>query len=418
MDIPRKKTQSTLLRRYWPWIIGLAMVCFALNYLWLLSQANFSVDAKNIVTDEVKRGEFSVSVRGSGVLVPDNVQWLSASVEATVERVVVKPGTIVKRGDLIVELSNPQLLQLLEETQWELEARVAEAKASQVVLKSTFLMQKAAMLNAKLDYQSSKLKLEAHTQLLSRNLGVVAKIDYEQTRLETIQSKQRWDIQQEVLSTMQESIEAQNNARIARLNKMRKELERAQHQVENLTIFASIDSVVQEVPVEPGQRISMGGNIAKLAQQDSLIAEIDIPELEIRNVAIGQTVIIDTRNYKVTGRVSRIDPAVVNGNVQVDVEFTDKLPLDARPDLAVEGEIKIAEIPDTLFVNRPLFAQSQSETAVYKISQDGNFAQRVMVTLGKGSIHQIQVMDGLSSGDKIIISDPSSWDSYQKIRIN
>jgi HlyD family secretion protein len=386
--------------------------------LWLLSQANFSVDAKNIVTDEVKRGEFSVSVRGSGVLVPDNVQWLSASVEATVERVVVKPGTIVKRGDLIVELSNPQLLQLLEETQWELEARVAEAKASQVVLKSTFLMQKAAMLNAKLDYQSSKLKLEAHTQLLSRNLGVVAKIDYEQTRLETIQSKQRWDIQQEVLSTMQESIEAQNNARIARLNKMRKELERAQQQVENLTIFASIDSVVQEVPVEPGQRISMGGNIAKLAQQDSLIAEIDIPELEIRNVAIGQTVIIDTRNYKVTGRVSRIDPAVVNGNVQVDVEFTDKLPLDARPDLAVEGEIKIAEIPDTLFVNRPLFAQSQSETAVYKISQDGNFAQRVMVTLGKGSIHQIQVMDGLSSGDKIIISDPSSWDSYQKIRIN
>lgn len=418
MDISRKKTQNTLLRRYWPWTIGLAIGCFALNYLWLLSQADFSIDAKGIVTDEVKRGEFSVSVRGSGVLVPDNVQWLSASVEARVERVVVKPGTIVKRGDLIVELSNPQLLQLLEETQWELEARVAEAKASQVVLKSTFLMQKATMLNAKLDYESSKLKLEAHTQLLSRNLGVVSKIDYEQTRLETIQSKQRWDIQQEVLSTMQESIEAQNNARIARLNKMRKELERAQQQVENLKIFASINSVVQEVPVEPGQRISMGGNIAKLAQQDSLIAEINIPELEIRNVAIGQTVIIDTRNYKVTGRVSRIDPAVVNGNVQVDVEFTDKFPLDARPDLAVEGEIKIAEIFDTLFVNRPLFAQSQSDTAVYKISQDGNFAERVMVTLGKGSIHQIQVMDGLSSGDKIIISDPSSWDSYQKIRIN
>jgi len=418
LDISRKKTQNTLLRRYWPWTIGLAIGCFALNYLWLLSQADFSIDAKGIVTDEVKRGEFSVSVRGSGVLVPDNVQWLSASVEARVERVVVKPGTIVKRGDLIVELSNPQLLQLLEETQWELEARVAEAKASQVVLKSTFLMQKATMLNAKLDYESSKLKLEAHTQLLSRNLGVVSKIDYEQTRLETIQSKQRWDIQQEVLSTMQESIEAQNNARIARLNKMRKELERAQQQVENLKIFASINSVVQEVPVEPGQRISMGGNIAKLAQQDSLIAEINIPELEIRNVAIGQTVIIDTRNYKVTGRVSRIDPAVVNGNVQVDVEFTDKFPLDARPDLAVEGEIKIAEIFDTLFVNRPLFAQSQSDTAVYKISQDGNFAERVMVTLGKGSIHQIQVMDGLSSGDKIIISDPSSWDSYQKIRIN
>ena len=146
---------------------------------------------------------------------------------------------------------------------------------------------------------------------------------------------------------------------------MCKKLERAQQQVENLKIVASIDSVVQEVAVEPGQRISMGGNIAKLAQQDSLIAEINIPELEIRNVAIGQTVIIDTRNNKVTGRVSRIDPAVVNGNVQVDVEFISQLPLDARPDLAVEGEIKISEISDTLFVNRPLFAQSQSETAVY-----------------------------------------------------
>jgi multidrug resistance efflux pump len=390
----------------------------ALNYLWYLSQADFSVGAESIVYDEVKRGEFSVSVRGTGVLVPDNIQWLSASVEARVERVVVKPGTLVKRGDLIVELSNPQLLQLLEETQWELEARLAEATASEVLQKSAFLTQKATMLNAKLDYESSKLKLEAHTQLLNRSSGVVSKIDYEQTRLETVQSKQRWDIQQEILSTMQESIEAQNNARTARLNKMRKELERAQQQVADLKIVASIDAVVQEVPVEPGQRIAMGGNIARLAQQDSLIAEIKIPELEIRNVAIGQTVIIDTRNNKVTGRVSRVDPAVVNGNVQVDVEFIDKLPRDARPDLAVEGEIKITEISDTLFVNRPLFVQSQSETAVYKISPDGHFAERVLVTMGKGSINQIQVVGGLLSGDKIIISDPSSWDNYQKIRIN
>jgi multidrug resistance efflux pump len=399
-------------------IIGLTLVGVALNYLWYLSQADFSIDANSIVYDQVKRGEFSVSVRGSGVLVPDNIQWLSASVEARVERVVVKPGTLVKRGDLIVELSNPQLLQLLEETQWELEARLAEATASKVLQKSTFLTQKATMLNAKLDYQTSKLKLEAHTQLLNKNTGVVSKIDYEQTRLETVQSKQRWDIQQEILSTMQESLVAQNNARTARLNKMRKELERAKQQVANLKVVASIDSVVQEVPVEPGQRIAMGGNIARLAQQDSLIAEIKIPELAIRNVVIGQTVLIDTRNNKVTGRVSRVDPAVVNGKVQVDVEFIVQLPPDARPDLAVEGEIRIAEISDTLFVNRPLFAQSQSETAVYKITQDGHFAERVLVKLGKGSINQIQVLGGLLSGDKIIISDPSSWDRYQKIRIN
>ena len=162
----------------------------------------------------------------------------------------------------------------------------------------------------------------------------------------------------------------------------------------------------------------MGANIAKLAQQDSLIAELQVPELQIRNVVIGQRVIIDTRNNKVAGEVSRVDPAVVNGNVQVDVKFVGDLPKDARPDLTVDGEIKIAELTDTLYVNRPIFAQSQSSTALYKISDDGDFAERISAKLGQGSVNQIQILEGLNVGDKIIISDPSSWENYQKIRID
>lgn len=418
MDISRTKAKKSNLTKYLPWVFILIIAAIALNYLRFLGQADFTVSSDTIVYDQVKRGDFLVSVRGSGLLTPDNIEWLSANVEARVERVVVKPGKLVKKGDLIVELSNPQLEQLLEETRWELEARLAEAKADEVEKKSALLDQKARMLDAKLNFESSKLKQEAYNELFQKTVGSVSKIDYQRTRLETIQLKQRWEIQEEVLATMAENLQVQKEARNARLNKMRKELERAQQQVNSLKIYATIDSVVQAVPIEPGQRIAMGGNIARLAQQDSLIAELQVPELQIRNVAIGQRVMIDTRNNKVAGVVSRVDPAVVNGNVQVDVKFVGALPVDARPDLAVDGEITLTEIADTLFVNRPLFAQSQSSSSLYKVSEDGQFAERINVKLGQGSVNQIQVIEGLTIGERIIISDSSSWDSYQTIRIN
>lgn len=306
----------------------------------------------------------------------------------------------------------------MEETKWELEAQIAESKAEKVAQKTALLLQKSLMINAKLNYESSKLKQEAHNELFTQGTGAVSKIDFEQTRLETIQLKQRWEIQQDVFKSMQENTEAQHNALAARIKKMSKTLERAQQQVNSLMIYATIDSVVQEVPIEAGQRISMGANIAKLAEQNSLIAELQIPELHIQDVAIDQRVVIDTRNNKVEGIISRIDPAVVNGNVQVDVMFTQALPRDARPDLTVDGEIKITEITNALFVNRPLFAQSQSDASLYKVSPDGSSAQRVLVKLGKGSVNKIQVLEGLLLGEKIIISDPSTWESYQNVRIN
>jgi len=390
----------------------------AINFLSAFTQVDFVIDKDVIVFDEVQQGHFSVSVRGSGILVPENIQWLSSNIDARIDRIIVKPGKSVKKGDLIAELSNPRLQQLLEETHWELEAQIAESEAQKVGQKTALLFQKALMINAKLNFESSKLKQEAHNELVNKSTGAVSKIDYEQTRLETIQLKQRWEIQQDIFHSMQKNTLAQNNALAARINKMSKTLERAQQQVDSLMVYATIDSVVQEVPIEAGQRIRMGANIAKLAEQNSLIAELQIPELHIQDVAINQIVVIDTRNNKVQGIISRIDPAVVNGNVQVDVMFTEDLPRDARPDLTVNGEIKITEIADALFVNRPLLAQSQSMASLYKVTSDGNFAQRVPVKLGKGSVNKIQIIEGLEVGEKIIISDPSAWESHQKVRIN
>jgi len=418
LDISVTKQKKSLLTRIWPYALVIIILAAGINYSYSVLQADYVVDGDTMVSAEVQQGNFSVFVRGSGLLVPDKIQWLSASVDAHVERVVVKPGKIVKKGELIIELSNPQLQQLLEETRWELEAKVAESKASQVEQKSAILFQKAYMLDAKLNYESSKLKLDAQSELFAKKTGAVSKIDYEKTLLETKQFKERWKIQQNIWQTMTENIIAQDNARNSRLNKMHKTLERAEQQVKNLMVYASLDSVVQEVAVEPGQRISMGSNLAKLAQQDSLIAELQVAELLIGEVSIGQKVIIDTRNSKVSGIVSRVDPAVVNGSVLVDVKFTEPLPRDARPDLSVDGVIKITDIADTLFVSRPVFAQSQSYSTLYKLNEEGNFADRIKVKLGKGSVNQIQILEGLSLGDRVIISDPSSWQNFEKIRIN
>ena len=418
MDISRQKVEKHWFKQYWFWLLAIVPMVLAIQYLWFLSRADFSVDSKVMVYGEVKQGDFTVSIRGTGVLVPDNVQWLATNVDARVERLIVKAGKHVKRGELIVVLSNPQLKQKLEETEWELEALEAETIAAQVEQESALLNHQSVTFNSKLDYESSQLKRDAQSRLFIQKTGAISKLDYEKTRLETIQHEQRWRINQKRFVKMQENLSAQNNARTARLNKMGKILERIQQQIADLNVYASMDSVIQEIPLELGQQIPQGSNIAKLARQDSLIAELQISELQIRDVIIGNRVIIDTRNSKVEGIVSRIDPAVINGNVQVDVEFNHPLPRDARPDLTVDGEIMISEIANTLHVSRPVFAQSQSHSSLYKLSQDGKFAERVKVTLGQGSVNQIQIIQGLAVGDKIIISDSSSWETYPKIRIN
>lgn len=418
MDIAvsTEKKSKLNIKRYGIMAVALIPLFFIAQYLWQLGQSEFQIDRDSIVVDEVKRGRYTVSVRGTGLLVPDNIQYLSAEVEATVERLVLKAGNVVQKGDLIVELSNPQLLQRLEETKWELKALEEEFKASQVDQASSIQQQESRVLNAVLDEERAQLEFDAHEELIAT--GAVSKLEYERRRVELQQSKQRLAVIKKRLDKMKENLEAQKQARIARLNQTRKALERIQQQVDGLQVRASMDAIVLEVPLEPGQRIKMGASIAKLAEQDSLIAELQVPEIQIRDVSIGQKVMIDTRNSKIEGVVARVDPAVVRGNVQVDVHFQSELPSDARPDLSVDGEIKITEISDALYVGRPLFAQSQSSISLYKLASDGSIAERVEVKVGYGSVNQIQIVSGLTAGDKIITSDPTRFETYDKFRVN
>ncbi len=416
MDIPIARKKKRLLKRDLLLVSAALVAMVAAYYLWYLGQADLSIDANTLVLDEVKRGKFTVSVQGAGVLVPDNIEWLSANVEGTLVKRAVKPGHAVKKGDLIVELDNPRLQQQLAEAQWELAALEAELAAANVTRESTLQQQKSTLLNAQLDYENSVLEFNARAELIKK--GAVSRLDYARTRLVVDQCQQRLQSHRDQLKKMEEALVAQDKAQDARLNQTKKRVEMIQQQVDDLRIEATMDSVVLELPLASGQRVMMGDKIARLAQQDSLIAELQIPELNIRDVALGQRVVIDTRNNKIEGRVARIDPAVITGRVQVDVALSDKLPDDARPDLSVEGEIKITEIADTLYVNRPLFVQSQSDTVLFKLSADGHFFERVAVRLGQASANHIEIINGLAAGDNIIISDPTRFSSYEKLRIN
>ncbi|MEW6991540.1 efflux RND transporter periplasmic adaptor subunit [Colwelliaceae bacterium 6441] len=415
MDIAIKKKQGSFLKRYSIIILLLIPLFIILKYLVFLGESDFSVDKNSIVTAKVINDRFSVSVRGSGILIPENIQWLSSSVEAKVEKLIVKAGNIVKEGDLIVKLSNPRLLQELAEIKWELEAMLQESKASRMAQEIELIEHKSLIQSVIFDYEKSVNEYNAHEELIVTH--AVSKLNYQRTRIERDQNKQRLISIKEQHTKLEENLLIQNEARAARINQTRNKLERIQQQVNNLEIKATMDSIVLEVPVELGQRVVMGANIAKLAQQNSLIAELQVPEIQIRNIEVGQSVIIDTRNNKIMGTVSRIDPAVINGNVLVDVSLSGKMPDDARPDLSIDGEIQVTEIDNTLYVNRPIFSQSNSEAALYKLNDDGDIAERVNVKLGYGSVNQIQIIEGLKAGDIIIISDPSRFEIYNKFRI-
>lgn len=418
MDIVRSKKSNPLKSKY----IGLLLVITLLAFLtyWYMptNKGNHVVDSELLLTDKVQQGELAVNVRGMGVLAPKDVRWLATSVNGRVERIYAKAGAMVYAGDLIMQLSNPQLIQQMEETRWELDELEAQAIALKVSLESQELDQQSAVINEKLNYERSLLTLNAQETLLKQGVNAVSQIDHEAIKIEVAQNKQRWELEQKRLTKQIENGKAQLLANEARLNRMRKTLERVQQQVADLHVKASIDAIVQEMPMELGQQVNAGTNLARLAKRDEFIAELRIPENQIQDVVIGQTVTLDTRTSQFKGVVQRINPTVDNGVVQVDVDLTEPAPKEARPELSIEGIIEIIRIPNALYVKRPMFAKSYGDTHVYLLDSNKETASKQKVSFGKSSNTFIEIKNGLVLGQEIIISDVSDWEAHQQIRIN
>ncbi|MCF6442660.1 efflux RND transporter periplasmic adaptor subunit [Pseudoalteromonas luteoviolacea] len=392
----------------------------AAGYLFkgVLGNASYIADQDNIQLAKVTSGNFKVNVRSSGVLKPTDIRWVSSRVSGKVEQIHVKPGNEVKAGEKLVTLSDPELFVELDKSRWQVRATEAENTAALVEMESQLLQLDNAVTEAKFGYESAKLRLDAEEQLLKAGNGSISSIEYEKTKLEVQQFYSRWAAQKERKKKMAENLRARVIANEAKLGRIQNDFERVQQQVENLVVKATIAGVVQDVPLLLGQQSTVGSNIALIAEPTSLIAELQVQELQIRNVKLGQNVTIDTRTNLIQGAVSRINPAVENGVVQVEVTLLSDLPAEARPDLNVEGNIEVSNIQDTLFVRRPSFAPANRSVGLYKLDKTSAFAQKTQVQLGVSSVNEVQVLAGLKVGDTIVISDTSDWTAHSTVKIN
>ncbi|ALU43060.1 HlyD family secretion protein [Pseudoalteromonas rubra] len=410
MDIVRTNKSPLLSRKAKVMsVMGLIVVSSLTLFFNHHTSASNLVDKAPLLIDTVRRGELKVTVRGSGVLVPAQIRWITTPVDGRVEQVFKKAGAEVKQGDVLLQLSNPELEEALAQARWELQALEAQIHAEQVALESTVLDQEIAVVDEKLSLERAQLTLAAQEQLLAQGIVAVSKIDFEEVKINVAQYRQRFALEQQRLQKRRENLAAQQRAGDARLNSLRKRVARIEQQVTGLTVVATMDSIVQAMPLEPGQQIAAGSNLAMLARNDQFFAELRIPESQIKDVQLGQAVTLDTRASQITGMVQRIDPVVSDSAVLVEVSLSGELPKEVRPALSVDGVIEIATIEDTLFVKRPVMASGFSQASFYLLANSGEQALRRPLTFGHMSSQYIEIEHGAAEGERVILSDTSHW---------
>lgn len=395
---------------------GIAVLACLIGIVATLDPAAPEVDRDSLWLGTVKRGDMMREVRGPGLLVPKEIRWIAAETPARVERIVLKPGAVVQADSVILELSNPEVADAQLAAHSALTAAEADLAAQRMTLESQLLDQKANLAEVKSQYELARSQAEAEAGLATQ--GIISKIQYRRDRIASEQLKVRLGIEQERVEKFAQTMQAQLAAQRARIEQLRNTADLRARQLEGLKVRAGIAGVLQQVPVEEGQQVAAGTNLARVARPDVLMAELRIPETQVKDVREGQQVSVDTRNGLVAGRVIRIDPAVQEGAVLVDVDLTGGLPPGARPDLSVDGTIRIERLANVLYVGRPANSQPDSEARLFRVDPETGVAQRVPVRLGRASVNQIEVRQGLQPGDQVVLSDTSRWDEYDRLRVN
>jgi HlyD family secretion protein len=418
MDIPRSTTvkRSRRIKRTLYVVAALIAIPLITVALAQMKPAAPSVERATVWVDTVKRGPMLRQVRGTGTLVPEQVRFIAATTDGQIESVLMLPGTTVSPDTLLLVLSNPQLEQEAQDAEWQVKAAEAEYERLKVQLESQRLDQQAVAARVQAEYHQAKLKADSDEDLVKK--GLIADLTAKLSRVTADELANRNRIEGERLAMTTETTRSQLAAQQARVEQLRALARLKQSQVADLQVRAGTHGVLQQLPVEPGQRVTPGTTLAKVAQPEHLKAELRIAETQAKDIQIGQLASIDTRNGVVPGRVVRIDPAVQQGTVTVDVTFEGPLPEGARPDLSVDGTVEIERLQDVLYVGRPVNGQSNSTVSLFKLEEGTGEAVRVQVRLGRSSVSTIEVVDGLQVGDQVILSDTSAWDAYDRIRLN
>jgi HlyD family secretion protein len=417
MDRPRIRQKLDFKRNKLAWVVGgfvaLSGVAFGIARL---EPGAPAVAREQLYLDEVKEGTLERKVRGPGVLQPREARWLSTRVDARVDRVLVRAGEQVEPDTVIVQLSNPEVQRSADAAALEVAAARAEYAAARLELESQRLDRRSSLAEARATAESARLQAQAEER--AHATGAVSQLQYSRSKILAEQLGERAKIEEQRLAALDSAVGAQLEARLARLRQLERALEERRLTADSLSVTAGISGVVQSVPVQEGQQLAPGANVARVAKPDTLYAELRIPELDARDLAAGQPATIDMRDRIVRGRVVRVDPAVTAGAVRVEIDFDEALPTQARADLSVDGTIAIETLANVRYVGRPVGAQSESATTVFRAKSGERVAERVPVKFGKASVNQIVVLEGLEPGDIVALADTTQWSGEDRLVID
>jgi HlyD family secretion protein len=416
MDIARpSNAKKKRIRQAIYVVVGLLVVGGVSVGLSRLKPAAPTVERAVVWPDTVKRGNIMREVRGLGTLTPEDIRWIPATTQGRVEKIILRPGTQVKADSVILELTNPQLEQQLQDAELKVAASVAGLENLKVQLNNDVLATRAAAASIEANYNKAKMQAQMNEALAKDKL--VSDLVLKQSQTDADSLAVSASIAKEQLASKAESTRAQLAVQQSLVDQARALLQLTRQQRDELKVRAGLEGMLQVVPVEVGQQVAPGTNLARVANPSRLKAEIKIAETQAKDIQIGQKATVDTRNGIVEGRVARIDPSVQNGTRTVDVTLTGDLPKGAVPDLSVDGTIELERLLDVLYMGRPAFGQEQSVVGLFKIGGDGVNAERTQVKLGRSSVNTVEILSGLKVGDQVILSDMSAYDAYDRIRL-
>jgi HlyD family secretion protein len=417
MDVPRTSAhvRTRRIRRTLYLLAAITAALLITLGLARLKPAAPEVNRTAVWIGEVKRGPLVRQVRGIGTLVPEDIRWIPATTQGRVERIILRPGTTVTRQSVILELSNPQLEQELQEAALKVKAAEASLANLRVQLQNDYLQQKAAAANIAAEYNKADMLMQMNEALAEKQL--VSALVLKQSQVDAEQLGVRNKIAAEQLASYEQGIAARIAVQQSEVDQAQALLQLRQQQRDELKVRAGLDGVLQLVVVEAGQQVAPGTNLVRVADPRRLKAEVKIAETQAKDLQLGQHAEIDTRNGIMQGVVARIDPSVQNGTRTVDVTLVGELPKGAVPDLSVDGTIELERVADVLYVDRPAVSEEQSEIGMFKLDPAGSEASRVRVKLGRASLNAVEVTSGLRAGDRVLLSDMSAWDGVDRVRI-
>jgi len=410
---PNQAKRKRVKRILWASVAVVAVAAISLGVS-RLKPAAPSVDRAVVWIDSVKRGPMLRQVRGSGTLVPEDIRWITMQAQGRVERIVLRPGAQVTPDTVILELSNPELEQSVRTAQLDYQSAQAAYTNRKAELESSLLQQEANLANIETQYKQADLDLKANEELYKEKL--ISLLTLEQKRGLEKDLKNRLSVEQKRLAITREGLTSQLAPQEADVNQRKAQWELRRKQLDDLKVKAGMSGTLQLVPVERGQQVGPGTNLARVANPSNLKAELRIAETQTKDIRIGQYAEVDTRNGVVKGHVSRIDPASSGGTVGVDVIMDGPLPAGARPDLSVDGTIQLERLDNIVFVGRPAFGQENSTVTIFKVGPTGE-AVATKVKLGRASVNTIEVIEGLNPGDQVILSDMSQYDAFDRVQL-